>query len=139
MADFSNISELLKGMNKFPPVDKEALMASHRKNLDALTEANKTAIEVMKSITQLQKEYLKQTFEDLKTSFKEKVQTVNPKEMASNHASHLKSHVSKAMEHGNTLASTLGQSHKQIMEILRNRFSEGAQETKDLIQRKKPH
>lgn len=67
-------------------------MASHRKNLDALTEANKMAIAVMKSIAQLQGQYLKQTFEDFSTSLKEKVEKINPKEMAEKHGSHLKDH-----------------------------------------------
>lgn len=43
------------------------------------------------------------------------------------------------MEHGHTIANTIGQSQKQIMELMRNRLSDGIQETKDMAQNGKPH
>ena len=60
------MKETVKNISKkMPTLDKEAMMNSHKKNMEALTEANKMAIEVMKSLAHLQSQYVKQTFEDI--------------------------------------------------------------------------
>ena len=64
------------GMNK-PHVHKEAVMENHRKNLTAIQDANKMAVEVIKTIAQLQSQYVKQTFEDMNAMMREIMSSIS--------------------------------------------------------------
>lgn len=111
-----------------PTFDKDAMMQSHRKNLDALTEANKMAVEVMKSITQLQSQYVKQTFED----FSKMMKSMGQSGEQANHGEAVKDQLSKAMEHGSAITNTLTKSQREIMEMMHGRFSESVEELQEM-------
>lgn len=132
---FQSMQDMMKDMSQKMTgnMDKESMMMSHRKNMEALTEANRMAVEVMKSIAQLQSQYVKQTFEDFSSVMKETM--AHPpasKEAMSNHAGHVKSHVEKAMSHGSNVAQTLANSQKEIFDLMHKRYSEGMGEMIDL-------
>lgn len=131
---FQKVQENIKDFaNKMPSLDKEAIMRSHKKNMEALTEANKMAIEVMKSIAQLQSQYVKQTFEDMSLIMKDAL--AHPpasKEAAEKHSMHAKAQAEKAFEHGSSITATLAKSQKEIFDLMHSRYHEGAQELFDL-------
>lgn len=130
---FQKVQESMKEFtNKMPSLDKEAMMSSHKKNMEALTEANKMAIEVMKSIAQLQTQYVKQTFEDMSSIMKDAL--AHPpasKEAVAKHSMHAKTQAEKAFEHGSNITATLAKSQKEIFDLMHNRYHEGAQELFD--------
>lgn len=134
-----NAAEAIKNAGKnIPHLDREAMMKAHRKNMEALTEANKTAIEVMKSIAQLQSQYVKQTFEDFTAIMKDAI--ANPpmsKEVIEKNSARIKEQFTKAWEHGSSITNTLAKSHKEIFEIMQNRAKEGAHESLDMIKKAK--
>lgn len=132
---FQNMQDMMKDMSQKMTgnIDKESMMMSHRKNMEALTEANRMAVEVMKSIAQLQSQYVKQTFEDMTSIMKDAM--AHPpasKEAVAKHTGHVKSHVEKAVEHGSNIASTLAKSQKEIFDLMHKRYSEGMGEMIDL-------
>lgn len=145
MADFDKFNpinmgiEMMKSFAKTgQAINKEALMASHKKNLEALTEANKTAVEVMKSISQLQTQYLKQAFEDMTAMFRETATSkADPKASWESHSEKMKHHISSAVEHGSAIASELLNSQKKMQEIFHKRMSEGLNEARELHQHHK--
>ncbi|WP_032112103.1 phasin family protein [Candidatus Paracaedibacter symbiosus] len=97
--------------------------------MEALTEANKMAIEVMKSIAQLQTQYVKQTFEDMSAIMRDVIS--HPpvsKEAIEKQSHHVKQQADKAFEHGSTISSTLAKSQKEIFDIMHSRYHEGAKE-----------
>ena len=110
---FQSMQDMMKDMSQKMTgnMDKESMMMSHRKNMEALTEANRMAVEVMKSITQLQSQYVKQTFEDFSSVMKDAgAHPPVSKEAMTNHAGHVKSQMEKAMSHGSNVAQTLANS-----------------------------
>lgn len=124
---FEGMQDMMKDMSKkfVGNLDKESMMMSHRKNMEALTEANRMAVEVMKSIAQLQSQYVKQTFEDMASAMKETMS--HPpvsKDALSAHAGHVKAHVEKAAKHGSTVASQISKSQKEIFDLMHKRYSE---------------
>lgn len=138
-SNFPHLGNMLKGLSQAPKIDKEAVMNSHRKNLDTLTEANKMAIEVMKSITQLQGQYIKKAFEDFSGIMKDTMGKVASKETAEKHSQHVKDQIAKAMDHGSAITNTLSKSKKEILELMHNRFSESVtefQESKEKLKKK---
>lgn len=138
---FGNMADMFKNMPKMPQIDKETMMKSHKKNLDALNEANKMAVEVMKSITQLQSQYMKQAFEDFATMMKDFMGKANAKdamkESVEKHSHHVKNHVTRAMEHGANITNTLAKTQKEIFEIMHNRYNEGINELNEIHNKSK--
>ena len=47
------------------------LIEHHKKNLDALSDAQKMAVEVIKNIAQLQTQFVRQTFEEMHASMRQ--------------------------------------------------------------------
>lgn len=131
---FQKAQEKIKDISKkMPVIDKQAMMSSHKKNMEALTEANKMAIEVMKSIAQLQSQYVKQTFEDMTSIMRDTLShPKKSKDMVEKRSHHLKDQVQKAFDHGATITSTLAKSQKEIFDLMHSRYHDGATHAADL-------
>lgn len=136
-APFQNVTDMMKKFSEnLPKIDREAMLKSHRKNVEALTEANKTAVEVMKSIVQLQSQYVKQVFDDVTTVMQDFTKGASPltKEGMGKVSTHLKNHVENGMAHGANIANKLVNSQKEIFEIMQGRFQDS---TKEMTQMQK--
>src|SRR5258707_7045580 len=59
------------GEMKLPGIDVEAVAASQRKNLEALTQANQLAVEGAKSLARRQVEIARQAADEVTTAFRE--------------------------------------------------------------------
>ena len=132
---FQNMQDMVKDMSSkvMGNMDKESMMMSHRKNMEALTEANRMAVEVMKSIAQLQSQYVKQTFDDMASIMKDAM--AHPpasKEAMTKHTDHVKSQVERAVGHSNNVASSVAKSQKEIFDLMHKRYSDGLEEMIDL-------
>jgi phasin family protein len=125
---FANMGEMFKHM---PKVDKEEMMKSHRKNIEALSEAHTKAVDVMKSISQLQNEYMKKAFEDFSSSMKDAMKSKG-KEAVEKHTTNVKAHLTNAVEHGKTISTTLAKTQKEIFDLMHDRYKEGMDELKSL-------
>lgn len=125
---FANMGEMFKHA---PKVDKEAMMKSHRKNLEVLSEAHSKAVDVMKSISQLQNEYMKKAFADFSSSMQE-VMKSKGKEAVEKHTTHVKEHITNAVEHGKTISTTLAKTQKEIFDLMHDRYKEGVDELKNM-------
>ena len=127
---FQKVQENLKNLaSKIPVLDKDALMSSHKRNMEALTEANKMALEVMKTIANMQSQYVKQTFEDMSSIMRDVFShPSSSKEAVEKHSTHTKIQVEKAFEHGSNVTTTLAKTQKEIFDLMHGRYHEGAQE-----------
>jgi phasin family protein len=65
-----------------PGVDMEALVASHRENLEALTNANKAAVEAVQSVGNLQMKLLQETMAELSRATDALARAGTPQEVA---------------------------------------------------------
>ena len=111
--------------------DKEKLIKTHRKNIEALTEANKMAVEVMQSLTQLQSQYMKKTFEDMTSMMQGMMSNNAQANPLEKHATAVKDHISQTMEHGKAVASTLAQTHNNIYKLFQNCMTSGIKESNE--------
>jgi phasin family protein len=123
---------------KMPQMDKSAMFATHRKNLESLNEANKMAADVMKSIATLQGQFIRQAFDDM-TSFMRDAMTqkLTPEVQGEK----IKGAVAKAMEHSSNIANIMLKSNQDIFKSMQNKFKEGMedlQETTKSMGSKKP-
>ena len=116
-----------------PKIDREAMMENHRKNLDAMNDANKMAMEVIKSIAQLQSQYVKQTFEEMNSALREMMSAKKPEveNQCETHASKIKEAMTKAIDHTASIANVVVKSHRDIHGRMQDRFAEGMDHLKD--------
>lgn len=111
--------------HKMPKVDHEAALASHKKNLEALTDANKMAVEVMKSIAELQGQFVRQTFEDLNKMIRENMSNKpGEKKDFSISADSMKNSIQKAVDHAGKVGEVLKKSGGEIHAHLKNHMEE---------------
>lgn len=132
---FQDMSEMMKnfGEKTMDAFNKESLMKSHQSNLEALNEASRMAMDVMKSIATLQSQYIRQTFEDMSKMMKETMgqplnENTNPKEVFSNHAGKIKDHVARTFDHTANISNIIAQSQREMLDRMHERYQEGASE-----------
>jgi hypothetical protein len=110
---------------KTPQFDREALMDSHRKNMEAIGETNRMAVEVMKSITQLQTQYVRQAFDDMGAMLRD---GVNPAAMGpdSIHRSSnaVQAAFSRAQDHVSNVSNVMVNSSQELAKDAQRRIEE---------------
>src|SRR5690242_16910000 len=86
--DFSKMIDAsrLLGDLKVPGVDVEAVMASQRRNLEALSEANKLAVEGLQAVAKRQAEIFRQMMEETSQAMRDMMTAGSPEDKASRQA-----------------------------------------------------
>jgi phasin family protein len=132
--DFARMFEQMK----VPGVDMESLIASQRKNLEALQRANQLAIEGIQQVAQRQAEAMR----SFATEFADMAKSVastegGPTEKAARSTDLVKASFEKTLAHMRELSETITKSNAQAAEVISNRVSEGLSELKDAINKSK--
>lgn len=128
---FQEAPEMFNEFVNMGVFDKEKVMKSHRKNIEALTEANKTAVEVLKSLTQLQSQYMKKSFEDMTSLMQGMMNPGAPRNPLEAQTTAIKNQIDRTLEHNRAITTTLADSHQEIYKIFNNRISSGIQDVKE--------
>lgn len=132
------VADNFKASAKFG-LDKERILNMHRKNMEALNEANTMAVNVMKQISQLQGQFMEQTFQEIGDVIQE---NLNFKNMAS--GEHLarnknvvKNAVERAFKHSTSISQIMLKSNQDLFKNVQNRFEEGMKEMQENINKTK--
>jgi hypothetical protein len=113
-------------------MDKDSSMGHHKKNLEAMAEASKVAADVVKSIAQLQSEYVKQTFEDMNKMMGELMSAPAHKADFTKHSGKVSEHMHRSTEHAKAVANKIAQSQKHAFEIMQGRAKAGMEAMKEM-------
>ena len=126
--------EFTKAFNQFkiPGVDVAGIMATQQKNLDALTAANKSAIEGMQAVTTRQAEILKQTMEATASAAEDLVKSGSPQEATAKQAELVKTTFEKALADMTEIADMVAKTNAQAGAAINKRISESLEEVKKL-------
>lgn len=125
---------------KAPKIDFEAVMAGNKKNMEALSDANKMAVEVLKSISQLQSQFVRQTFDD----FNKLMQGVmaqkpgSPMDFSAP-TECMKNTISKAVEHAGKVGEVLKNSGGQIHAHMKGCMEENVNGMKEHMSKYSKH
>jgi phasin family protein len=118
-------------------MDRDAMINNHRKNLDAMNDASKTAMDLLKSVTTLQNQYVRQAFEEFNTMLRDMVQTPQTPEQLEKQASRLKESMTKAMEHTSNVANIVVKTNSDFYKKAQNHAKDAFQEMKFTTMAKK--
>jgi phasin family protein len=132
LKDF-DFSKLFKEM-KVPAVpDMEAVLATHKRNLEALSDANRVALEGAQAVARRHFEIMQATMGELTESVKSFAVTEAPASRAARQAELLKHAYENAVSNTRELGDLIQKSNTEAMQKLNHRFSEAMNEVKALF------
>lgn len=128
-----DVSKMMQDL-KVPGVDVNALMEAQRKNIEALTAANKAAIDGMQSVAKRQAEIMAQSLSEVSNLAQEfSASTNNPQEMGAKQAEIIKQAFDKALGNMRELAEMVSKTNTEAFEVMNKRFTESLEELKGLM------
>ena len=135
MADFDP-SKMMNEFNKavtdmkVPAVDAAPLMEAQRKNLEALAEANKLALEGVQAVFKRQAEILQKTIDEVQGNLKDVSASGSPQDAVVMQADLVKGAFENALGNMRELAEMVSKSNTEAFETVNKRFGESLEELK---------
>jgi phasin family protein len=115
--------------------DMEAVLSAHRRNLEALSDANRVALEGAQAVARRHMEIMQATMTGLAASMKDMSLTDTPATRAAKQADLLKQAYENAVSNTRELGDLIQRSNTEAMEKLNHRFSEAMTEMKSLFKK----
>jgi phasin family protein len=134
MTDF-DFSKMFKDMKVPAMPDMEAVLAAHKKNLEALSEANRVALEGAQAVARRHMEIMQSTMTGLTDTLKAMSVTEAPAARAAKQAELLKQAYENAVSNTRELGDLIQKSNTEAMAKLNHRFSEAMTEMKTLFKK----
>ncbi len=123
------------GQLKLPEFDFQAMLESQRKNLDAVTEANRSLIEGTEALLKRQAELFQEAAKDAVESMSS-LTDIKPEEIAAKQAELFTQAYDKASESMREIAEILRAAQENAIKTMDERVREGLAELKALASRK---
>jgi phasin family protein len=127
-----DISKLMKEF-KIPGINIDTMMQLQKKNIEALTEANRIAIEGMQMVTRRQSDILRQTMEETATMMAEIMGTAPPEEKLIRQTEMAKMAFESALVNMKSLSDMVAKSNDEVAKVISKRVSENIEELKTMV------
>ncbi len=127
-----DITKML-GDVKIPGFDMDAIMAAQRKNIEALTAANQTAVQGMQAVAQRQAEILSQAMNEVSLIAQQLSGSGNPQELTAKQTELARKGFEQALANARELAELVNKSNTDAFAIINKRVTESLQELKGLV------
>jgi phasin family protein len=127
VAEFSNALK----QYKLTGVDLDSLVASQKKNLEALTSANRVAYEGLQAVAKRQAEILQETMNEASKAVDQLSKTGSPPEIAAKQAELTKSAFERALANMRELAEMVSKANQEATNTVNSRISASLDEIKD--------
>ena len=119
---------------KVPGVDMNAMLEAHQKNLDALTNANKTAFAGFQAIATRQAELMKQALESSSAAAEDMMKSGTPQEATVKQVDLVKTTIEKALADMTEIAEMLAKSTNEANAAINKRVLESLEEVKKIAE-----
>ncbi|WP_233553022.1 phasin family protein [Teichococcus wenyumeiae] len=130
------VTDLMRMLSDFrlPAVpDVESLAAAQRRNFEALSAANRIALEGAQAVARRHMEILQQSMAELTDAVRAASATGSPQEKANNQAELVKATYGRAVANMQEIADLIQKSNGEALALLNKRFAEAMDEVKGLI------
>jgi phasin family protein len=122
---------------RMPGLDLDGIMATQRRNIEALSAANQLAMEGMQAVMRRQTEILRQMMEESRQAMTELMAQGAPEEKVAKQADYVKAAFEKTLANMKELTEMLAKSNTEAADKLARRVSESLDELKQLTAAKK--
>jgi|HubBroStandDraft_1064217.scaffolds.fasta_scaffold00266_35 phasin family protein len=116
---------------KVPGVEMDTILATQRKNIDALTKANQLAIEGLQTVARRQAEILRGGFEDATALMREIFQTQSADDRVVRQTEAAKVTVERALANARELAEIVTKAGNEAFDVIHKRLGESLDEVRD--------
>lgn len=130
-----DITKLFSEMKVPAMPDMEAVLAAHKRNLEALSDANRVALEGAQAVARRHLEIMQSTMSGLTETLKSISVTDAPANRAAKQAELLKQAYENAVSNTRELGDLIQKSNTEAMQKLNHRFSEAMTEMKTLFKK----
>jgi phasin family protein len=132
----SDMTRMFKEM-RFPSMipDSGALMAAHRRNMEALSSANRLALEGAQAVARRHMEIMQTTMSELSEHVREIASTDTPQNKAAKQAELVKKSYERAVANIRELSDLIQRSNGEALSLLNERFKEAMDEVKQLLEK----
>jgi phasin family protein len=121
-----------------PGLDFGSLVAAHRKNLEALRQANELVLEGLQTLAQRQLELVRLAVEEAPAALSGWAHPGAPDEQMAQHVDLAKQAFEKAIVQARELAELVGKANAEAFEVLQKRMAESFEEVRDLTKSRRP-
>jgi phasin family protein len=133
---FFDVSKVM-GDFRVPGVDLEAVAASQRKNLEALTQANQLAVEGVQAVVRRQVEITRQAVEEFTSMFRDFVQpSGSPEDRLAKQAEYSKQALQKGLTNARELTELLTKANTEAFDVINKRVTESFDEVSDFAKKR---
>jgi phasin family protein len=115
---------------RLPGFDVEAVVATQRKNFEALTQANHLAVEGVRALAQRQVEIAQQAFEEASTLFRAWTQPGAPEDRLTKNVEAAKQAFEKSLANASELNELTTKTSTDVFSVIARRVSEGFDEVR---------
>ena len=122
---------------KIPGMDMQSLVATQRRNIEAVQTANQLAIEGVQAVVRRQSEIMRQMVEESSTVLREMMTSGAPEQKIAQQTELVKSAFEKALGNLRELTEMVAKSNTEAADVLTKRIGESLTELKSSLQRTK--
>jgi phasin family protein len=122
---------------KMPGLDIESLMATQRRNMEAMTAASQLAVEGVQAVFRRQTEIIRQTVEESTAALKDVMAAGAPEQKIAQQTDLVKASFERALGNLRELAEMAAKSNTEATDVLTKRIAESLTEIKSSLQRTK--
>jgi phasin family protein len=128
------VDEFAKMMKQYniPNVDMDALVASRKKDLEALTQANRVAFEGLQAVAKRQAEILQETMNEAAKIVDALAKAGSPQDVAAKQAEIAKEGFEKALANMRELAEMVAKANQEATDTINARISASLDEIKEM-------
>lgn len=123
----------LFGNGKLPGFDVDAVMASQRKNIEALTAANQVAFEGVQTIAKRQAEFARKATEELSLVAKELATVGTPEDKIARHVAIARDAFETAVANLRELSTIAQKANTEAVDLISKRVVENIEEVKSAL------
>jgi phasin family protein len=132
---FTDFTKLLE-QYKLPGVDMASVIEARRKDIDAITEANKIAYEGMQALVQKQTEILSKSMQEIQAATQQMTTSGNPAEVMAKQGEFVQQGLQAALNNMRELAEMAQKSQAEALAVITKRAEQSIEEAKSLMQAK---
>jgi phasin family protein len=127
----------IMGDFRVPGVDLEAAVASQRKNIEALTQANQLAVEGVQALMRRQVEITRQAMEDFSAMFRDFVQpNGSPEDRFAKQAEYSKHAIERGLSNAKELTELVTKANTEAFNVINKRVTESLDEVRDFAKKR---
>lgn len=121
---------------KLPGVDMEAFAASQKKNIEAVTTANRAAAEGLQALAKRQAEVLQETMRETSQAVAEMSKSMNPSDVMAKQADLVRSAFEKGVTTMREMADIVSKSNREATDAINARITSTLEEIRGLALKK---